>query len=48
MAYLRNLTALSDRQNLAFNTFAMPREYVSHDPATPFTHPLLIPVVSRS
>jgi hypothetical protein len=48
MAYLRNLTALSDRQNLAFNTFVMPREYVSHDATTPLQHPLLIPVVIRS
>ena len=31
MAYLRNLTALSDRQNLAFNAFAMPREFFSSD-----------------
>ena len=48
MAYLRNLTALSDRQNMAFNTFAMPREFISHDDASPFQHPLLIPIVSRS
>jgi hypothetical protein len=47
MAYLRNLTALSDRQKLAFNTFAMPREFISHD-ATPFQHPLLIPIISQS
>jgi hypothetical protein len=48
MAYLRNLTALSDRQNMAFNTFAMPREYVSQEATTSLQHPLLIPVVIRS
>jgi hypothetical protein len=45
MAYLRNLTALSDRQNLAFNTFAMPREFSQFPDSIP--HPLLIPIIPR-
>ena len=47
MANLRNLMALSDRQNLAFNAFAMPREFptVTGEGTTP--HPLIVPLVSR-
>jgi hypothetical protein len=48
MAYLRNLTALSDRQNLAFNSFAIPREFPTMSGACTALHPLIVPPYFRS